>query len=158
MNVFFFRNWCKNNPGHLQAVIALLEDVAKGAWYAPRVLQIMSCYIEVCVRPPHPHQELEPYLNDILAHAILPQCCYTEEDQEEWDTDPMEVIRKNSSSGFQLMVEELYDPQNAAVVLIKKVMDIKRVQARCLDPLMDTILSTCKLYRQAHGAVFLQRL
>lgn len=67
---------------------------AQGHYIAPRVTNLALQYITTGVALSSSWKTMKPHMQSLMANVVFPLCCFDDEDQELWDEDPQEYIRK----------------------------------------------------------------
>jgi hypothetical protein len=65
----------------------------------------------------------------------------------------MEVIRKNSTAILMAVIEDIYDPRDAAIQLIRDVLKNKKLRPDLLEPFMKNVLGIAEEFRAHTGAI-----
>lgn len=99
-------------PGMISC-LATLEKKRQGQFIAPRVLQHTLQYTTICVNHSVCWLKLKAQLSMLVQEVIFPLLCFSKEDEELWNDDPLEYIRTK----FDIF-EEFYSPVNAAETLL----------------------------------------
>ena len=63
---------------------------------APRVTNLALQYVTTGVALSSSWKVMKPHMSSLLASVVFPLCCFDDEDEELWDDDPQEYIRKVS--------------------------------------------------------------
>ena len=63
---------------------------------APRVTNLALQYITTGVALGSSWKTMKPHMGSLLANVVFPLCCFDDEDEELWEEDPQEYIRKVS--------------------------------------------------------------
>ncbi|KAI8359819.1 armadillo-type protein [Blakeslea trispora] len=110
-------------PNILQAYLGQVELwIKKEIWIPSKCLALTSSFFADCVKNKTTWQLLKPHFETLVAHFIFPQLCYSEEDQELWDEDPVEFVHKKVDP-----LEDFHSPQtNAMNFLIDLARDRKK--------------------------------
>lgn len=74
--------------------------LVQGQYIAPRVTNLALQYITTGVSLSASWKTMKPHMQSLLANVVFPLCCFDDEDQELWDEDPQEYIRKVGSGLF----------------------------------------------------------
>lgn len=61
---------------------------------APRVTNLALQYITTGVSLSSSWKVMKPHMGSLLASVVFPLCCFDDEDEELWEDDPQEYIRK----------------------------------------------------------------
>lgn len=110
-------------PNILQAYLGQVELwIKKEIWIPSKCLALTSSFFADCVKNKTTWQLLKPHVETLVAHFIFPQLCFSEEDQELWDEDPVEFVHKKVDP-----LEDFHSPQtNAMNFLIDLARDRKK--------------------------------
>ncbi|KAI8969324.1 armadillo-type protein [Mycotypha africana] len=110
-------------PNILQAYLRQVELwIKKEIWIPPKCLALTSSFFSDCVKNKVTWQLLKPHVETLVAHFIFPQLCFSDEDQELWDEDPVEFVHKKVDP-----LEDFHSPQtNAMNFLIDLARDRKK--------------------------------
>ena len=84
-----------------------------GGFLPDRIINLALQYLTTALTGSNTYKMMRPLLDDIVFQIAFPQLCHNAADQELWDTDPNEVVRK----GYDI-IEEIYSPRTAAVNFI----------------------------------------
>ncbi|CEI98991.1 hypothetical protein RMCBS344292_13086 [Rhizopus microsporus] len=120
----FAKNFSANfAPNILQAYLNQIECwIKKEIWIPSKCLALTSCFFADCVKNKTTWQLLKPHVDTLVAHFIFPQLCFSDEDQELWDEDPVEFVHKKVDP-----LEDFHSPQtNAMNFLIDLARDRKK--------------------------------
>ena len=66
---------------------------------APRVTNLALQYVTTGVALSSSWKVMKPHMSSLLASVVFPLCCFDDEDEELWDDDPQEYIRKVNEQG-----------------------------------------------------------
>ncbi|CAL5220954.1 g3058 [Coccomyxa viridis] len=105
----------------LEAHLSLLASIPQGHYIAPRVTNLALQYITTGVALSSPWKTMKPHMQSLMANVVFPLCCFDDEDQELWDEDPQEYIRK----GYDVM-EEMYNAKTAAMNFVQEVCKVRQ--------------------------------
>ncbi|KAI9486221.1 MAG: armadillo-type protein [Benjaminiella poitrasii] len=110
-------------PNILQAYLSQIELwIKKEIWIPSKCLALTSSFFADCVKNKTTWQLLKPHVETLVAHFIFPQLCFSDEDQELWDEDPVEFVHKKVDP-----LEDFHSPQtNAMNFLIDLARDRKK--------------------------------
>ncbi|CAO0791888.1 unnamed protein product [Mucor circinelloides] len=110
-------------PNILQAYLGQIELwIKKEIWIPSKCLALTSSFFADCVKNKTTWQLLKPHVETLVAHFIFPQLCFSDEDQELWDEDPVEFVHKKVDP-----LEDFHSPQtNAMNFLIDLARDRKK--------------------------------
>jgi hypothetical protein len=110
-------------PNILQAYLGQIELwIKKEIWIPSKCLALTSSFFADCVKNKGTWSLLKPHVETLVAHFIFPQLCFSEEDQDLWDEDPVEFVHKKVDP-----LEDFHSPQtNAMNFLIDLARDRKK--------------------------------
>lgn len=110
-------------PNILQAYLNQIECwIKKEIWIPNKCLALTSCFFADCVKNKTTWLLLKPHVETLVAHFVFPQLCFSDEDQELWDEDPVEFVHKKVDP-----LEDFHSPQtNAMNFLIDLARDRKK--------------------------------
>lgn len=127
--------------GCAQCVLEYATKIGQGNWASRQSITYICRYLSTAAKQSGTQAHLKPYLLDVLTHVAVPLTFFSADLHQEWKEDPTEVIRRNSSALMMAVVDDLYDPRDAAISLIRDVMRTKALREALLDPFMKSILS-----------------
>jgi hypothetical protein len=126
----------------LHAVVHELSLYSQGRYITPRVANNLLNFLQEAIQKQVYWKELEPHIGQIVQQVVIPMLAFDDADQELWDEDPEEYIRK----GYDI-IEDIYSPKSAAVTVICELCSKKKKQQ--LDPTMTHLAS---ILQEVHGA------
>lgn len=132
----------------LQCVLEYATNIGKGQWASRQSITYICRYLSTAAKQSGTQAQLKPYLLDVLTHVAVPLTFFSADLHQEWKEDPTEVIRRNSSALMMAVVDDLYDPRDAAITLVRDVMRTKALRDVLLDPFMKSILGIASEYTQ----------
>jgi len=97
-------------PKLLEAFVNLLGQKKGGSYLSDRVVHSAIGFLDSALRNPNMYRILKPHLDTMFRDIIFPVICFNAQDQELWNDDPQEYLRKE----FDIM-EEFYHPRSAAL-------------------------------------------
>lgn len=130
----------------LHAVVHELSFFSQGAYITPRVANILLNFLDEAIHRPVYWKEIEPHITQIVQQVVVPMLAFNDADQELWDEDPEEYIRK----GYDI-IEDIYSPKTAAVTVICQLCSSKKKKQ--LDPIMNFLASILQEYHAAGQSV-----
>eukprot|EP00884_Botryococcus_braunii_P004058 jgi/Botrbrau1/13653/Bobra.0292s0003.1 len=135
----------------MESILTLLAGFSKGEYLTPRVVNASLSYLEKSLNVNNTWVVLKPHCGELLAGCVFPLCCFNDEDQDLWDEDPQEYIRK----GYDIM-EEIYNTKTAAINFIHELCS-KRPKGN-LDNFMSHIAGIMTSFSKAanEGTLTLQ--
>lgn len=141
-NKLFQRYGCSkldsfNNPDHpafakfymdhvalpvLNVYLQQIELSISGANPVPeRVFCLLCDFLESSIRHKRTWAALEPHALNVLAHFCFPRVCFSEEDQEMWEEEPEEYLKKRYDP-----FEELYSATSSCVSYTLDLMKCRK--------------------------------
>mgnify|MGYP001251430690 CR=1 FL=1 len=81
-----------------------------------RVVNLSLQFLVSAVHVGVAYKAMKPVLPEIISKVCFPLLCYNKEDDELWQNDPREFVRKNAD-----IVQEMYSPRHAAVNLLTEL-------------------------------------
>ena len=95
----------------LETTLGLLSATSRENAFVPdRVTNLALQYLTTAVSSAATYKQLKPRMEFVLFSVVFPLICHGAEDQELWENDPHEFIRK----GYDI-IEDMYSPRTAAV-------------------------------------------
>ena len=119
----------------LHATIHSLSLFSQGHFLSPRVANALLNLLDEAVRRPPYWNEIQPHIGQLIQHVVIPMLAFDDLDQELWDEDPEEYIRK----GYDI-IEDIYSPKTSAVGVLCGLCASKKKNQ--LDPVMGFLAST----------------
>lgn len=101
------------SAGILQVLLKLLDQYRNKVYVTPRVLQQTLNYFTQAVNHAHSWKIVKPHMQVIIQDVIFPLMCHSDEDEELWQSDPIEYIRAKYD-----VYEEFFNPATAAQTLL----------------------------------------
>ena len=149
MDEMFGARWnAEYSMKFLHAVVHELSIFSQGSYVTPRVANILLSFLDDAIRKPTYWKELEPHMTQIVQQIVVPMLAFDDADQELWEEDPEEYIRK----GYDI-IEDIYSPKTAAVTLLCELCSSKKKKQ--LDPVMTFLASIMQEYHAAGPSVSL---
>jgi hypothetical protein len=125
----------------VQCILQYAKHIGEGQWASRQSITYTCRYLQTAAKQSSTQEYLKPLLFDLLVHVAIPITFFNRELHEEWTEDPMEVIRRNSAALITVTTEDLYDPRDASVSLIRDVLKTKALSQVLLDPFMNAVLN-----------------
>lgn len=116
----------------LQLFVSQLSTIATGAYLSPRVKQIMLNYLNTSVEMSKTWQVIKPLVSTIITDFIFPLVCFNDEDQELWEDDPYEYVRRKYD-----VMEDFSSAETAALMLLHQLAQKRGAQT------LDFIMGFC---------------
>lgn len=107
----------------IQTIIKILEQYALGHYVSPRVMQQALNYLNTAVLHSMTWKMLKADMMVVVEKIIFPLMCYSNEDEELWQSDPREYIRMKFDI-FEEYVSPVSASQNLLHSLCKKRRDM----------------------------------
>ncbi|KAK9824621.1 hypothetical protein WJX72_011782 [[Myrmecia] bisecta] len=118
----------------LEAHMQLIAGVTQGQYLSPRVVNLTLQYLTHAVSMSKTWKLLQPHIQTLLLSCVFPLMCFNEEDQQLWEDDPQEYIRK----GYDI-IEDMYSAKTAAMNFVHQLF--KSRAKGTLDIFMGLIVS-----------------
>ncbi|XP_042213506.1 importin-7-like isoform X2 [Homarus americanus] len=99
--------------GILQVLMKILDLYRNKIYISPRVLQQTLNYLEQGVGQSIAWKLLKPHMLPVIQDVLFPLMCYSDSDQELWNSDPYEYVRVKFD-----IYEDLVSPVTAAQALL----------------------------------------
>ncbi|KAF6031490.1 IPO7 [Bugula neritina] len=97
----------------LALIMKLLDTYRQQQFVAPRVLQQSLNYLNHSVDHASSWKVIKPHIQTVIVDVIFPLLCHSDDDQEMWESDPIEYIRTKYD-----VFEEYLSPAMAAQTLL----------------------------------------
>ncbi|KAG2225799.1 hypothetical protein INT45_007043 [Circinella minor] len=110
-------------PNILQTYLNQIEGwIKKENWMSAKCLADSAAFFSDSIKHKLTWQILKPHTEDLVAHFIFPQLCFSPEDEELWEDDPVEYVHKKIDP-----LMDFHSPQtNAINLLIDLARDRKK--------------------------------
>nr|GLL41506.1 importin beta-like SAD2 [Ipomoea trifida] len=152
-----FAHMFQNYAGKiLECHLNMLNVIRTGGYLPDRVANLILQYLSNSISKNNTYNMLQPQLDVLLFEIVFPLMCFNDNDQNLWDEDPHEYVRK----GYDI-IEDLYNPKTAAMDFVSEL-----VRKRGKDNLQkfvffiveifkryDASAPEYKLFRQKDGAL-----
>lgn len=156
-----FKNECAG--AFLETVLNLLSNLTKNEFLPDRVVNLSLQYLTTAVSSAATYKMLKPNMDAVLFSIVFPLVCHSKHDQELWENDPHEFIRK----GYDI-IEDMYSPRTAAVNFLcelcskrakenlPKVMGfLVQILTKCADPSVQQLPAEQQPHAELGGALHL---
>jgi len=129
-----FADWYLKSfsAGILNVLLKILDQYRQKTYVSPRVLQQTLNYLNQGVSHALSWKVMKPHMPAITQEILFPLMCHSEEDQELWETDPVEYIRVKYD-----VFEEFFSPVTAAQGLLHSASSKRK---ECLSKTMGFLL------------------
>ncbi|MEW5303971.1 MAG: hypothetical protein WDW36_006614 [Sanguina aurantia] len=131
-------------PQFLDAHLALMAGLSAGQYLSPRVTNTLFQFVTYAIGIKSTYKAVKDHWDNIVNNVAFPMMCFDEQDQELWDDDPAEFIRK----GYDLL-EDMYSPKTAAANLAHDLCTKKRMH---LDKFMGFVVGVFASYQRSNAA------
>lgn len=134
---------------YLHTANAIVSD---GMWVSRPVMRHMLVFFSECIRPKSMWQLLRPHMQQIIETLVYPRLCFSDEDEELWELDPVDFVRMSADP-----FEELGTPASAAGMLLN--VAVSRRTKSMFEPTLTFITRVLNAYpsqctaRQLDGAL-----
>lgn len=81
-------------PQFLAAHLALMSGLSAGQYLSPRVTNTLFQFVTYAIGIKSTYKDVKDHWDNIVNNVAFPMMCFDEQDQELWDDDPAEFIRK----------------------------------------------------------------
>ena len=109
----------------LAVCLRQIELLVHGSWMSSRTKQHLASFLESSVKRKVTWTQLKPHLQAIITHFIFPLLCFTEEDQELWEDNPVEFVHKKVDPP----IDDFKCPSSAAAELLVCINEDRYKQA-----------------------------
>eukprot|EP00053_Salpingoeca_punica_P019061 m.190169 g.190169 ORF g.190169 m.190169 type:complete len:1034 (-) comp17559_c0_seq1:1718-4819(-) len=113
-------------------ILQQLHIYQQGNYLPPKVLALYLAFIATGTEHSIAWLQIKPHYMELLQTVLFPLMCFSEEDQELWDTDPYEFVSREFDHG-----QTLTDPASSALDLIYRLCKFR--SKICFD----SIVSFC---------------
>jgi len=105
------------SEGINNVLLSIMNRYAEGEYISPRVMHLILSYIDCGLGRAMVWKQINPHMGDILQKIIFPHMRHTEQDQELWDSNPVDYIRAKND-----LCEDLVSPCFAAAGVLQTVV------------------------------------
>ncbi|KMZ59542.1 putative Importin-7 [Zostera marina] len=114
----FARMFYNNYAGKiLQCHLRLLNAIRSNNYLPDRVINLILQYLSTSISKSSMYNLLSSQLDVVLFEIIFPLICFNDTDQNLWNEDPHEYVRK----GYDI-IEDLYSPRTAAMDFVTELV------------------------------------
>jgi hypothetical protein len=136
-------------PEILNAYLKQMEAMIGGKWMSPRCQHSIATFLNEAVQHKKTWLALKPHIESIVGYFIFPLQCFKEKDQELWDEDPVEYIRKKNDP-----LEDFKSPVFASSSLLLTLARSRRSMTFMpIITYINSVLTSAKDPRQIDGAL-----
>ncbi|WFD34197.1 Nonsense-mediated mRNA decay protein 5 [Malassezia cuniculi] len=100
-------------PEILKAYLHTCERIVAGMWISRPVARSLLNFFTECVKAKAMWQMLRPHMQQIIEAVVYPRLCFSEEDAELWELDPIDFVRS-----FTDPLDEAASVSSAAALLL----------------------------------------
>lgn len=101
-------------PEILKAYLHFTDAVvSEQQWVSRAVARHLLLFYTECVKPKTMWNQLRPHLPHLLEKFVYPRLCFSDEDEELWELDPVDFVRMSADP-----LEEIGTPSSAAALLL----------------------------------------
>ncbi|KAL8452421.1 hypothetical protein Emag_002389 [Eimeria magna] len=141
----FGRHFVNHWSGRLteQLVVLLQQHTQQEVWLSPRMLNLALQYLALAVESASLYKPIiKPQGAFLVFQLCLPLMHYSIEDAEIWETEPIELIRRQNDP-----LEAFSQPREAAIEFVKSLV---RYRAKdFLEPMYLTVHRVCAEFQEA---------
>uniref|UniRef100_A0A7N0UGH1 Importin N-terminal domain-containing protein n=1 Tax=Kalanchoe fedtschenkoi TaxID=63787 RepID=A0A7N0UGH1_KALFE len=142
-NKAFAQMFQKNFAGRiLECHLNILNVIRTGGYLPDRVINLVLQYLSNSVAKASMYSLLQPRLDVLLFEVVVPLMCFNDNDQQLWDEDPHEYVRK----GYDI-IEDLYSPRTASLDFVSEL--VRKRGKENLHKFIQFIVGTFKRYDEA---------
>ncbi|KNC96420.1 uncharacterized protein SPPG_08317 [Spizellomyces punctatus DAOM BR117] len=128
-------------PNILNVYMKQIEQLVSGVWMSARVKQHLADFVTKCVKPVGTWNIIKPHLEAIILQFVFPLLCFNEEDEELWNTDPVEYVHKKIDNPL----EDFRSPVHAVETLL---FDIAKLRSKTFVPIVSLINTIIARYEE----------
>ncbi|KAJ1915076.1 Nonsense-mediated mRNA decay protein 5 [Mycoemilia scoparia] len=128
----------------------------KKAWLSPKIRHLAATFISDCVKEKSAWKLIKPHLDMLVSKFIFEQLCFSKDDQELWEDNPIEFINKKMDP-----LDDFRSPVLAATnLLIDLAVDRRKTTLEPILAFTNNIMSAynqtppeARNYHQKDGAL-----
>ncbi|XP_049297694.1 importin-7 [Anopheles funestus] len=135
--------------GLLMVLLKILDQYRNKIYVSPRVMTNTLDYIKTAVSHAFSWKMLKPHMIEIIRDVIFPLMSYTEADEELWDSDPIEYIRKK----FDVFDDFVSPVQSAETLLHNCCKTRKGILTQVMQIIMQIINTPGLDHKEKDGAL-----
>jgi len=128
-------------PIILKSYLKQTELLVNGRFMSSWVLHLIGDFYTECVKPKVTWQILKPQVEALTKYFIFPLMCFNAEEQEQWEEDPVEYVRKR----FDPMDDFKSPVASVSAFLVTLVKDRR---SRTFMPILEFINNTIEANKQ----------
>ncbi|XP_058126531.1 importin-7 [Anopheles ziemanni] len=135
--------------GLLTVLLKILDQYRNKVYVSPRVMTNTLDYIKTAVSHAYSWKMLKPHIIEIIRDVIFPLMSYTDADEELWDSDPIEYIRKK----FDVFDDFVSPVQSAEMLLHNCCKTRKGILTQVMQIIMQIINTPNLGHKEKDGAL-----
>uniref|UniRef100_A0A182IM19 Uncharacterized protein n=1 Tax=Anopheles atroparvus TaxID=41427 RepID=A0A182IM19_ANOAO len=135
--------------GLLTVLLKILNQYRNKVYVSPRVMTNTLDYIKTAVSHAFSWKMLKPHIIEIIRDVIFPLMSYTDADEELWDSDPIEYIRKK----FDVFDDFVSPVQSAEMLLHNCCKTRKGILTQVMQIIMQIINTPNLGHKEKDGAL-----
>jgi hypothetical protein len=132
----------------VNCVLHILQDYASKKFVTERYVFFALSHLADALGHAEIWKVVKPHFNDLVLHVIFPSLCYTEEDEELWETEELDFIRQRHD-----YFDELHSPSAAAANVLQAGLKRKGVLEDMLQHFINVLNDVNSPVRQVDGAL-----
>lgn len=129
-------------PALMPVYFDQISRFVQGQYLSERSKQLTCAFLELCIKPKPTWPILQQHLEQVITHFIYPLLCFTEDDQDLWDSNPVEYIHKK----IDPPMDDFRSPVTAAEELLTTL--VTRKFKTCFVPTVQIINSILTSYNE----------
>uniref|UniRef100_A0A182JP08 Importin N-terminal domain-containing protein n=1 Tax=Anopheles christyi TaxID=43041 RepID=A0A182JP08_9DIPT len=135
--------------GLLMVLLKILDQYRNKIYVSPRVMTNTLDYIKTAVSHAFSWKMLKPHIMEIIRDVIFPLMSYTDADEELWESDPIEYIRKK----FDVFDDFVSPVQSAETLLHNCCKTRKGILTQVMQVIMQIINTPGLDHKEKDGAL-----
>uniref|UniRef100_A0A182VLJ7 Importin N-terminal domain-containing protein n=1 Tax=Anopheles merus TaxID=30066 RepID=A0A182VLJ7_ANOME len=135
--------------GLLMVLLKILDQYRNKIYVSPRVMTNTLDYIKTAVSHAFSWKMLKPHIMEIIRDVIFPLMSYTDADEELWESDPIEYIRKK----FDVFDDFVSPVQSAETLLHNCCKTRKGILTQVMQIIMQIINTPGLDHKEKDGAL-----
>jgi hypothetical protein len=132
----------------VNCVLHILKDYSSKKFVTERYVFFALSHLADALGHAEIWKVVKPHFNDLVLHVIFPSLCYTDEDEELWETEELDFIRQRHD-----YFDELHSPSAAAANVLQAGLKRKGVLEEMLQHFINVLNDGNSPVRQVDGAL-----
>ena len=132
----------------INCVLRILQDYTSKKFVTDRYVFFALSHLADSLGHAEIWKVVKPHFNDLVLHVIFPALCYTEEDEELWESEELDFIRQRHD-----YFDELHSPSAAAANVLQAGLKRKGVLEEMLQHFINVLNNPESPVRQVDGAL-----